>query len=99
MMPSLLLEPQRHGVREKILLLDKTDVAKALKAIGWTVDSRGVIYNEKGYPVTCSACGDLLSTDSVGSFFPGSIEPICAKFQCFLSEMAKVDERLRTRAV
>lgn len=98
-MPSLLLEPQKHGAREKILLLDKSDVAGALKAIGWTVDSRGIIYNERDHPVICCVCGDPLSIKNVGSFFPGSVEPICAKFQCFLSEMAKVDERLRTRAV
>jgi len=94
---TLVLEPKKHGVKEKIMLLDRNDVSKAVGEIGWVIDSRGVIYDGHGKIVTCSVCGDTLGVDNVGSFFPGSVEPICTKFQCFLSEMAKVDERLRQK--
>jgi hypothetical protein len=87
----------KQGSQEKILLLDKTQVAKAIEKIGWTFDSKGVIYTKQGNIVTCEVCGDVLRLDNLGSFFPGSIEPVCSKFQCFLAEMERVDSKLRHR--
>jgi hypothetical protein len=95
-MASIVLK-QKQGAQEKILLLDKGKVAKAVEKIGWTFDSKGVIYTKNGNVVTCKICGDVLRVDNLGSFFPGSIEPVCSKFQCFLSEMENVDSKLRDR--
>lgn len=89
---------QRQGSEEKILILDKGKITKAVEKIGWTFDSKGVIYTERGDIVTCNICGDTLRLDNLGSFFPGSIEPVCSKFQCFLAEMEKVDSKLRDRS-
>lgn len=95
-MESVLLK-QKQGVKEKILLLDEGKVAKAIEKIGWTFGAKGVIYSPQGNIVKCKVCGDILNLDNLGSFFPGSIEPICSKFQCFLAEMERVDSKLRHR--
>jgi hypothetical protein len=95
-MASVLLK-QKQGAQEKILLLDKGKVSKAIERLGWTFDSKGVIYSGHGNVVQCKVCGDFLRLDNLGSFFPGSIEPVCSKFQCFLAEMARVDAKLRNR--
>jgi hypothetical protein len=94
---TAVLLKQKQGSQEKILLLDRSKVAKAIEKIGWLLDPKGVIYTKEGNLVTCRACGDALRIDNLGSFFPGSIEPVCSKFQCFLSEMARVDSKLRER--
>jgi hypothetical protein len=93
---SVLLK-QKHGANERILLLDENKVARAIQKIGWSFDSKGVIYTTHGNILMCKICGDVLRLDNLGSFFPGSIEPVCSKFQCFLAEMARVDSKIRAR--
>ena len=93
-MSSVLLK-QKEG---KILLLDEGKVVKAIEKIGWRLDSKGVIYTKEGNVIMCKICRDVLRLDNLGSFFPGSIQPVCSKFQCFLAEMARVNLKLRERS-
>jgi len=95
-MASVLLK-QKEGANERILLLDKDKVSKAIQKIGWKFDAKGVIYTGQGNILVCKACGDVLRLDNLGSFFPGSIEPVCSKFECFLTEMVRVDSKIRAR--
>lgn len=95
-MASILLQPKKtHGIKEEMFFLSRDDVKPAFERIGLKVGDDGVVYTKKGSVVKCSTCGDILTVDNVGTFFPGSVEAICKKFQCFIDEMTKIEERLR----
>lgn len=94
-MVSALLKPKKHTVKEEMLFLSKDDVKRALASIDLKVGDDGIIYTKKGDTIRCAICGDILAVNNVGTFFPGSVKAICTKFQCFINEMTKIEEKLR----
>ena len=93
-MVSVLLKPEKQGVKEELLFLSKDDVKEALIKVGLKIDNNA-IYTKEGNVIRCDSCGDILTIDSVGTFFPGSVKAICKKFICFVNEMTKTEKRLR----
>jgi len=92
---SVLLKPEEHVVKEEVLFLSREDAKTAVISIGLKVGDDGIIYTKKGDIIKCAVCGEVLMVSNIGTFFPGSVEAICTKFQCFINEMTKIEERLQ----
>lgn len=94
-MTSVLVKPEEYGVREEILLLHEDDLNDIILNLGWKIQ-KNQIYDSKNKTIKCSVCGETLTVENLGAFFPGSLQAICNKFKCFIGEMAKIQTRIRS---
>lgn len=94
-MASVLVKPKEYGVKEEVLLLHENDLNDIILTLGWKIRDNQ-IYDLQNKVIRCSICGEPLTVESLGAFFPGSLEAICIKFKCFIGEMAKIQAKIRS---
>lgn len=94
-MTSVLIKPKEYGVKEEVLLLHENDLNVIISTLGWKIRDNQ-IYDSQNNKIKCPICGEDLTVENLGAFFPGSLEAICNKFRCFIGEMSKIQARIRS---
>lgn len=72
-----------------LVLFNKGEVVRVIKALGYNVNSNGEVISKEGKKVTCQVCGDVIKTSNLGNVMPGSKHFFCDDPTCFAGWVAE----------
>lgn len=73
----------KSGAICEINLFGKKGLANSIKKLNWKT-ANGKIVDSKMKPVKCSICDIPLDINNLAAFFPGSVNKVCSKPECFI---------------